>query len=96
MLAGDLNAHSQRWAPRCTEWRDATYWAQIIGEHRLAFGNENRPSHHWTRHDSMGGSIIDLTLANRPFRKLMIRGGSQATGSDHEIIEWELEMEKQE
>jgi hypothetical protein len=96
VLAGDFNAHSQCWDPRCTEWRDATYWEEIIDEHGLVIGNDDRPTHYWTRHNSMGESITDLTLGNRPLRKWMIQDWSHPTGSNHEIIEWESEMEKQE
>ena len=94
VLAGDFNTHSQRRDPRCTERRDATYWEGIIDNHGLVIWNDDRPTQYWTRHDSMGESIIDLTLANRPFRKWMILDGRHATGSVHKIIEWELEMEK--
>jgi hypothetical protein len=96
MLAGDFNAHSQRWDLRCTERRDAAYWEDIIDEHGLVIGNDDRPTHHWTRNESEGESIIDLTLANRPVGKWMILDGSHVTGSDHKIIEWEVDMEKQE
>jgi len=30
VLAGDFNAHSQRWCPRCTERRDPASWEDII------------------------------------------------------------------
>jgi endonuclease/exonuclease/phosphatase (EEP) superfamily protein YafD len=33
ILAGDFNAHSRRWDPRCKEQRDATFWEEIIDEH---------------------------------------------------------------
>jgi hypothetical protein len=62
MLMGDFIAHSQRWDPRCTEQRDATYWAEIIDEHRLVIGNDDRPTHYWTSQGSMGESVIDRTL----------------------------------
>jgi len=44
----------------------------------------------------MGESIIELTLATRPFEKWMILDRSHTTGSDHKIIEWELELQNQE
>ena len=87
MLAGDFNGHSQRWDPRCTERRDSTFREAIKDDHRLVIGNDDRPTYDWTRHDSMGEFVIDLTLANRPFGKWMILDGSYATGSDQEIIE---------
>ena len=96
MLAGDFNAHSQRWNPKCTERRDAAYWEDIIDEHGLLIENDDRPTHHWTKNESEGESIIDLTLANRPLGKWSILDWSHVTGSDHEIIEGEVDMEKQE
>jgi len=43
----------------------------------------------------MGECIINQTLAIRPFEKWMILDSSYATGSDQEIIDWELNMEQQ-
>jgi len=93
VLAQDFYTHPHSWDLRCTEQRDATYWEDIMDQHGPLIGNDNRPTNHWTRHDSMGESIIDLTLANRAFGKWIILDGSHATASDHEIIEQELEME---
>jgi len=95
VLAGDFNAHSQPWDPRCIERRDAAYWEDIINEHGLVIGNDDQPTYHWTRNESEGESIIDLTLVNRPFVKWTMLDGSHVTGSDHEIIQWEVAMEKQ-
>jgi len=39
VLAGDVNAHSQHWDPRCTGRRDCTYWEEIIDEHGLVIAN---------------------------------------------------------
>jgi hypothetical protein len=83
VLVGDFNAHIQCWDPRNTERRDATYYEDNKDEHGLVIGNDDRPSHYWTRHDSMGESVIVLALANRPFEKWWILDGSHATGSDH-------------
>lgn len=96
VLAGYFHTHSQSWDQRCTEWRHATYWEEIIDKHRLVIGNDDWPTHYWTRQDSMGESVIHQTLPNRLFGKWMILDGSHVTGSGHEIIEWEFEMEMQE
>ena len=45
------------------QW-DATSWEEIIHEHGLVVGNNDRPTHSWTRHDIMGKSVSDLILAN--------------------------------
>jgi len=62
----------------------------------MVIGNDARPTHYWTRNERDGVSIIDLPLADRPFGKWSIFDGNHATGSDHEIIEWEVDMEMQE
>ena len=96
MLAGGFDAQSQRWDPRCTERRRAAYWGEIIDEHGLVIGNDDRPTHYWMRNECEGASIVDLSLANRPFGKWTIVDGDQAMGSDREIIEWEIEVENEE
>jgi hypothetical protein len=88
IIAGDMNAHSRRWDPRCREQRDATFWEEIIDEHGLEIGNDDdRPTHHWERNGKEGESTIDLTLATRPITRWTTLGGSHATGSDDEVIE---------
>jgi len=97
IMAGDMNAHSQRWYPRCREQRDATFWEEIIDEHGLEIGNDDdRPTHHWARNSEEGESTIDLTLATQPITQWTTLGGSHATGSNHEVIEWEFNVDKQE
>jgi hypothetical protein len=49
-----------------------------------------------TRIESKCKSIIDLSLANEPLGKLTVLGQSHVTGSDHEIIEREVDMVMQE
>jgi hypothetical protein len=41
VLTGDLNAHSQCWDLRCTEWREAIYWDATIDKHRLVIGHDD-------------------------------------------------------
>jgi hypothetical protein len=96
ILAGDFNAHSRRWDPRCKEQRDATFWEEIIDEHGLEIGNDDQPTHHWARNGEEGESTIDLTLASRPITRWTILDGRHATRSDHEVIEWEFSVYKQE
>jgi hypothetical protein len=96
VLAGDFNAHSKRWDPRCQVQRDAAFWEDVIDENGLEIGNDGRPTHHWTREDQEGESVIDLALANRPIVKWTILVDDHATGSDHEVIEWEVGVASQE
>jgi len=68
----------------------------VIDENELEVGNDGRPTHYWTREDHKGESVIDLTLANQPITKWFILANDHATGSDHEVIEWEVEADRQE
>jgi len=91
-----MNAHSGRWDPRCREQCDATLWDEIIDEYELEIGNEDRPTYHWARSGEEGKSTIELTLATRPITQWTILEGSHATGSDQEVIEWEVNVDQQE
>ena len=63
----------------------------MIDENCPEFGTLVEPTHHWTRDGHEGKSDIDLTLSNRPIRKWSILADdNHATGSDHEVIEWEV------
>ena len=95
VLTGDFNAHSLQWDPRCQVQRNATFWEDVIDENGLEIGNDGRATHHWTREGHEGESVIDLTLANRPRPKWAILADNHPTGSDHEVIEWELEADTQ-
>ena len=88
ILAGDFNAHSTRWVPRCKVQRDATFWEDVIDEHGLEIGNDGRATHHLTREGHEGESVFDLTLANQPITKYSTLSDNHSTGSDHEVIEW--------
>jgi hypothetical protein len=96
VLAGDFNTHSIPWDPRCQVQRDAAFWEDVIGENGLEIGNDGEATLHWTRDGHEGESVIDLTLANRPITKWSILADDHATGSDHEVIEWEVEVYRQE
>jgi len=64
VLAGDFNAHSSRWDPRCHLQRNATFWEDVIDENRLEIGYAGRATHHCTTKGHEGESVIDLTPAN--------------------------------
>jgi hypothetical protein len=68
----------------------------MIGENGLEIGKDGRPTHHWARQDEEGESVIDLRLANRPIVKWTIPANDHGTGSDHEVIEWEVGVHRQE
>jgi len=91
-----MNAHSQRWDPRCSDQRNAISWEAIIDQYGLEIGNDDWPTHHWARNGKEGEWTIELTLATRPITRWTTMDGSHATGSDHEVIEWEFNVDKQE
>jgi len=68
----------------------------VIDENGLEIGNDGRPTHHRTREDQEGESVIDLTLANRPIVRWTKLADDHATGSDHEVIEWKVGVDRQE
>jgi len=96
ILAGNFDAHSHRWDPRCKEQCDATCWKEMIDEHGLEIGNDDQPTHDWARNGEEGESAMDMTLASRPITRWSILDRRHATGSDHEVIEWEFSVDKQE
>jgi len=97
VLAGDFNAHSIRWNPRCPVQWDAVFWEEVIDQNCLEIGNDGEATHHWTSEGHEGESVIDLTLANRTITKWSILADDDhATGSDHEVIELEVEVDWQE
>jgi hypothetical protein len=69
----------------------------MIDKNGLEIGNDGEATHQWTREGHEGEPVIDLTLANHPITKLSILADDDhATGSDHEGIEWEVEVDRQE
>jgi hypothetical protein len=96
ILAGDINAHSHRWDPRCKEQRDATFWEEIIAEHVLKIGNDDQPTDHWARNSEEGESTIELTLSSRPIIRRTRLDGTNTTCSYHEVIVWQLTIGKTE
>jgi len=97
VFAGDSNAHSVQWDPRCQVQWDAAFWEDVIDENGLEIGNDDgEVTHHCTTDGHEGESVIDLMLVNRPITQWSILANDHATGSDHEVIEWEVEVVRQE
>jgi hypothetical protein len=44
--------------------RDGVFGEGVIDDNGLEIVNDGRPTHHWTREDQQGESVINLTLAN--------------------------------
>ena len=61
ILAGDFNAHSPVWNPRCTERRNAAFLEDMIVRHELQVLNDGTATRPANR-DSNIHSVIDLTL----------------------------------
>jgi len=70
--------------------RNAAIWEEVIDVNGLEVGNDRQSTHYWTREDHEGESVIDLTLGNGPIKKWLILSDDHATGSDHEVSEWEV------
>jgi len=68
----------------------------VIDGNGLEIGNNGQSTHHWTSEGHNGESVIDLTLANRPITKRSIQADDHTTGSDHEVLDWEVEVDRQE
>jgi len=77
------------------QW-DGTFWEGVIDENGLDIGNDGRPTRHWTSGDQEGELVIDLTLSNRPMVRWTILADDLTTGSDHEVIECEVGVDRQE
>ena len=74
--------------------RDAAFWEGVIDKNGLEIGNDGRPTQNSTREDQEDDSVIDVTLANRPIVTWTILADDHATGSDHEVIEWEVGVDR--
>ena len=96
VLAGDFNAHSIRWDPRCQVQQNAVFWEDLIDENGLEIGNDGEATQHWTKEGHEGQSVINLTMANRPITKWPILADDNAAGSEQEVIRWEVEVVRQE
>jgi len=68
----------------------------VIDENGLEIANDGSATHHWARADQQGESVIYLTLANQPILKCTILADDHATRSDHEVIEWQVGVVRQE
>jgi len=96
VLAGEINAHSIRWNPRCQAQWHAAFWESVIDQNGLEIGNDGKATLHWTRECHEGEWVIKLTLANQRVPKWSILADNHATGFDHDVIEWVVEVARQE
>jgi endonuclease/exonuclease/phosphatase family metal-dependent hydrolase len=95
LLAGDFNAHSPVWNPRCRESTDASFLEQMIEKHDLVVWNDDRATFH--REGCDNHSIIDLTITtpDLPLSEWTLEEDVDATGSDHRMILFTLTLLEQ-
>jgi hypothetical protein len=68
----------------------------VIDENGLEIRNDSQSIHHWTSEGHNGESVIHLTVGNRPITKWSIQAYDHATGSDHKVLDWEVDVNRQE
>ena len=89
IVAGDMNAHSLMWNPKAGSRQNAVFWENLITEHALVIWNSEEATRMGAR--ASNHSIIDLTLTSPSLElKWRIAQEEEATGSDHEVIVWEV------
>jgi len=95
-LAGDFNAHSRRWNQHATTQRNQTFLEDLMDRHDLHVHNDDTATY-WGDGDNNYSSIIDLTLTTpgvtgKIASWSVLEDDEHATGSDHEIIEWMVDL----
>jgi len=88
IVAGDMNAHSKMWNPKATYNKNHTFWERLITEEDLFVWNTEEATRMGP--GVMNHSIIDLTLSSPNMDLNWCLLVEEATGSDHEVIAWEV------
>jgi len=83
-----MNAHSKMWNPRVTRSRNHTFWEWLIEEEDLFVWNTEEAMR--IGPGVMNHSVIDLTISSLNMDMSWVLLGEEATGSDHELIGWEV------
>jgi len=83
-----MNAHCKMWNPRATGSRNHTFWEQLNEEEDLFVWNMEEAT--MMGLGAENHSIIDLTLSSPNIELNWCLLGEEATGSDHELIAWEV------
>ena len=76
--------------------RDDQFLEDLLDANGLEIGNDGEDTHHWTRECHEGESVIDLRLPNRLITTWSMLPDYHTTGSDHEGIEFDVEVDRQE
>jgi len=88
IIAGDMNTYSKMWNPKAEYRRKAGFWENLIEEEELLVWNNEEATR--SGPGAHNHSIIDLTLSSPNIELNWSILGNQATGSDHELIAWEV------
>ena len=88
VIAGDMNAHSERWNPHTKKRVNARFWEGLVEEHELVIWNSGEGMRAGPGTEKT--SIIDLTLSSPAVALNWCLLQEKATGSDHEVIMWEV------
>jgi len=88
IIAGDMNAHSEMWNPRAIRCRNAVFWEKLIEGEELFVWNSDEVTR--SGPNALNHSIIDLILSSPNIKLNWSILGSQAAGSDHELIAWQV------
>ena len=89
IVAGDMNAHNRMWNGRAAYQRKDVFWEDLIEPHDLTTHNSEEATRSGAKVECH--SIIDLTLTKGNVDlRWSIASEDQSTGSDHEILVWEV------
>jgi len=88
VIAGDMNAHGSLWNPGVRKRSNATFWEDMIRKHELVIWNSEEATR--AGPGAKNHSIIDLTLSTAAISLNWSLVDGEATGSDHEVLLWEL------
>lgn len=88
VVAGDMNAHSKMWNPQARGRKNATFWEEVIENFDMVIWNPEQGTRKASVSDTV--AIIDLTISTPGITLNWILLEEEATGSDHEVICWEL------
>jgi len=89
IIAGDINAHSPRWNPRCKMKRNHIFWEEIKKD--MEIWNSEEPTRLPDNQTSDLISIIDITASREDMSiEWAMAGEEHETESDHQLIIWEV------
>jgi len=91
----DSNAYRSQSDPRCRLLLNGSSWEEVIDKDGLESAKNGRSTHYSTRQDHKDKSVIDMTFTNWPRMIWLILADDYAAGSDYNLIDWEIETERE-